>query len=80
MEIFGEEKVPQFLLNALHSIKRNENEMMEEFNKKFRCPIVIMDTEFNRPNKSILVYFIEELGGEMRYQLRYKEPTDMKAS
>ena len=34
LEIFGERKEPRFLLNALHSIKRNENETMEEFNKK----------------------------------------------
>ena len=29
MEIFGEKKEPRFLLNALQSIKRNENETME---------------------------------------------------
>ena len=34
LERFGEKKEPRFLLNALHSIKRNENKMMEEFNKK----------------------------------------------
>ena len=34
MEIFSENAKPRFLLNALQSIKRNENETMEEFNKK----------------------------------------------
>ena len=61
MEIFGEKKEPHFLLNAVHSIKRNENEMMEEFNKKFRYIIAFMDDEFNPPDKSILVYYIEKL-------------------
>ena len=53
MEIFGQNKEPRFLLNALHSIKRNENETMEEFNKKIRDLIASMDNEFNPPNKSI---------------------------
>ena len=37
-----------------------------------------MDTDFKPPNKSILVYYIEALSGEMRYQLRDKEPVDLK--
>ena len=37
-----------------------------------------MDDEFKPPDKSILVYYIEALNGEMRYQLRDKEPTDLK--
>ena len=58
-------------MNAIHSIKRNENETMEEFNKKFKDLIASMDTDFKPPDKSILVYYIEALNGEMRYQLRY---------
>ena len=80
MEKIGEKKEPHFLLNALHSIKRKENEMMEEFNKTFRDLIAWMDDKFKPPNKSILVYYIEALSGEMRYQLRDKEPTDIKGS
>ena len=80
MEIFGEKKEPRFLLNALHSIKRNENETMEEFNKKFRDLIESMDNDFKPPDKSILVYYIEALSGEMGYQLRDKELTDLKAA
>ena len=56
LEIFGENKEPHFLLNALHSIKRKENEMMEEFNKTLRDIIARMYDEFKPPNKSILVY------------------------
>ena len=53
MEIFGENKEPHFLLNAIHSIKRNENETMEEFNKIFRDLIASMDNDFKIPDKSI---------------------------
>ena len=67
MEIFGEKKDPWFLLNALHSIKRNENEMMEDFNKNFRDLIARVDIKIKPFDKSILVYYIEALSGEMRY-------------
>ena len=39
-----------------------------------------MDDEFKPPDKSILVYYIKELIREMRYQLRYKEPADLKVA
>ena len=48
--------------------------------KKFRDLIASMDNEFKPPDKSILVYYIEALSGEMRYQLRDKELADVKVS
>ena len=39
-----------------------------------------MDDKFKPPNKSILVYYIEALSGEMRYQLRDKELVNLKAA
>ena len=53
---------------------------MEEFNKKIRDLIASMDDEFKPPDKFILVYYIEALSGEMRYQLRDKEPADPKVA
>ena len=72
MEIFHENKEHRFLLNSLHSIKINENENMEEFSKKFEDLIASMDNELKPLDKSILVYYIEALSGEMRYRLRDK--------
>ena len=46
--------------------------------KKIRDLIASMDDEFKPSNKYILVYYIEALNGEIRYQLRDKEPTDLK--
>ena len=37
-----------------------------------------MDDEFNPPDKSIFVYYIEAINGEMGYQLRDTELTDLK--
>ena len=39
-----------------------------------------MDNDFKPLDKSILVYYIEALSGEMRYQLRDKELADLKVA
>ena len=53
---------------------------MEEFNKQFRDIIVRIYEKFSPPHKYLLVYYIEALSEEMRYQLRDKESTDLKNS
>jgi hypothetical protein len=68
------------LLATLHGIKKNENETMEEFNKKFNDLVSILHTDINPPHDSILSYYIEVFNGEMRYQLKVKETTNLKIS
>jgi hypothetical protein len=53
---------------------------MEEFNKKFNELVTSLHTDYKPPTASILIYYIEAFDGEMRYQLRDKEPTNLKAS
>jgi hypothetical protein len=77
-ERWGDKKEHRHLLAALHSIKKNENETMEEFNKKFNDLISSLHKDIKPPDTSILIYYIEAFNGEMRYQLRDKEPTTLK--
>jgi hypothetical protein len=51
---------------------------MEEFNKKFNDLVSSLHTDIKPPDNAILIYYIEAFGGEMRYQLRDKEPTNLK--
>ena len=76
-ERLGDKKEPRHQLASLHTIKRSENETME-FNKKFREVVKSIHFDFKPPDKSILVYYMEALSGELRYQLRDKEPGDLK--
>jgi hypothetical protein len=39
-----------------------------------------LHTYIKPPDNDILVYYIETFGGEMRYQLRDKEPTTLKGA
>ena len=77
-KIWVDQKEPRHELVALHTIKRNENKTIEDFNKKFRDVVKIIHVDFKPLDKSILVYYMEALSEELRYQLRDKEPSDLK--
>jgi replication-associated recombination protein RarA len=79
-ERWGDKKEHSHLLAALHSIKKNEKETMEEFNNKFNDLISSLHKDIKPPDTSILIYYIEAFNGEMRYQLRDKESTTLKVA
>jgi hypothetical protein len=43
-------------------------------NQKFNELVSSMHSDIKPPAEAILIYYIEAFGGEMRYQLRDKEP------
>jgi hypothetical protein len=51
---------------------------MEEFNKRFNELISSLHKDIKPPETSILIYYIEAFSGEMCYQLRDKEPANLK--
>jgi hypothetical protein len=77
-EKWGEKRDHRHLLATLNTIRKNENETMDEFNKKFNESVSSLHTDIKPPDNAILIYYIEAFGGEMRYQLRDKEPTNLK--
>ena len=76
----GEKKEPRHLLTSLHNIKKMENETMDEFNTKFRHVVADLPNEIKPKDASILIYYIEAFTGDLRYQLRDKELTDLKSA
>ena len=74
---WGDKKENQHMLAALTETKKKENETIEEFNKKFNDLVSRLHKDIKPPNASILIYYIEAFEGEMRYQLRDKEPTTL---
>ena len=77
---WGEKKELRHLLAALHSIKKMENETMDEFNTKFRHVVSYLPRDIKTKYASILISYIEAFTGDLRYQLRDKESTDLKTS
>ena len=51
---------------------------MEEFNKKFNDLVKSLDLKIRPPEDAILIHYMESFYGEIRYQLRDKEPTNLK--
>jgi hypothetical protein len=78
IERWGDKKEHRHLLEKLHTIKKKENETMEDFNKKFDDLINSLHTEIKPPTTSILIYYIEAFGSELRYQIKDKDPTNLK--
>ena len=77
---WGENREPRHLLAALHSIKKMENETIDEFNTKFRRVVAYFPREIKPRYAFILIYYIEAFTGDLRYQLRDKEPADLKTA
>ena len=77
-EKWGEKKEPRHQLATLHNIKKMENETMEEFNKKFRYLVSYLHKDINPNDATIIIYYIEEFTGDLRYQLRDKEHATLK--
>jgi len=80
MEKWAEKRKHRHLLATLHNIKKNENETMEDFNKKFDELVTSLHTNYKPQDDSILIYYVEAFNGEIRYQLIYKEPGNLKTS
>jgi hypothetical protein len=77
-ERWGDQKENRFLLATLSTSQKKENETMEEFNKKFNDLVKSLPTSIKPPPASILIHYMEAFEGEIRYQLRDKDPQTLK--
>ena len=78
IKIWGEKRYNQHLLESLKTIKINENETIEEFNKIFNDLVSCLPATIKHHATSILVHFIGYFSREIIYQLRDKDPLDIK--
>ena len=53
---------------------------MDEFNTKFRRVVADLPRDIKPSDASILISYIEAFTGDLRYQLRDKDPVDLKTS
>jgi hypothetical protein len=74
-ERWGDQKEDRNLLASLSSSQKKENETMEEFNKIYNDLVKSLPQTIKPHDASILIHYMESFEGEIRYQLRDKEPT-----
>jgi hypothetical protein len=77
MKRWGDQKENRYLLTALSTSQKKENKTMEEFNKKFNDWVKSLHQDIKPPPTSILIHYMEAFEGEMRYQLRDKDPQSL---
>jgi hypothetical protein len=77
-ERWGDQKEDRHLLAALSTSQKKKNETMDEFNKKFNDLVKSLPTTIKPPDASILIHYMEAFEGEIRYQLRDKDPQTLK--
>ena len=53
---------------------------MDEFNTKFRRIVSDLHKDIKPNDAAILIYYIEAFTGDLRYQLRDREPADLKTA
>ena len=51
---------------------------MEGFNRRFNKLVKSLPQDIKPPENSILIFYVQAFEGEMRYQLRDKEPTNVR--
>jgi hypothetical protein len=77
MDKWGEKKDNRYLLVALSSTKKNENETMEEFNKRFSQIVQKLNQNIKPLEQTILIYYLDSFDGEMDFHLRQQDPQNL---
>jgi hypothetical protein len=77
-ERWGDQKENRFLLASLSSSQKKKNETMDEFNKRFNDLLKSLPKNIKPSHTTILIYYMEAFEGEMRYQLRDKDPQTLR--
>jgi len=74
---YGERRENSHLISAISTMKKNENETMEEFNKRFNELVKSMPTTVKPPDEFLLCSYLDSFGVDTAYELRRKEPTTL---
>jgi len=76
---FGDKKEDLFLAKAISVIKNKEDEMCEEFNKRFNGMLKEISTDYKPTEKIILEYYLDVFNPDTSYELRRSKLGDYKA-
>jgi hypothetical protein len=60
--------------------KENENETIEEFNKRFNQITQKLHQDIKPPKATILIYYLDSFDGELGFQIREKDPQNLRVA
>ena len=77
---FGKNKENRHLINAISFMKKNENEIMEEFNKRSNDLVKRIPATIKLPDEFLLCSYLDAFSADTAYELRRKEPANLGAA
>jgi len=70
MDKYVEKKEDRHLFNVISHIKKNENEIVEEFNNRFNDLVKSMPQDVKPPENFLLSSYLDAFGVDASYELR----------
>ena len=80
LDKLGEKKENRHLINVISNMKKNENETMEKFNRRFNELVKSMPAIVKTPDQFLLCSCLDAFGVDTAYELRRKEPTNLSVA
>lgn len=77
---YGDKREGRYLLRTINNIKKNENETVDEFNKKFNGIDKEMPQDYKPTDKSLLEYYLDAFRVDTSYELRRAKTNDLNAA
>lgn len=77
-EQYGEKPNPHYILNEFNNIKKLPNESIPKFNVRFQKGMHRLSLVMNLEDSMCLTTYFNAFDGNMAYQLRDKEPRNLK--
>lgn len=78
MDKWGERKDSRHLLATLNTAKINENETVEEFNKRFNQIVSSLHADVKPPPAVVLIHYVDDFSGDLAFHhLRQRDSNNI---
>lgn len=77
---YGDKREGKYLFKELNSIKKRENERVEEFNQRFNGILKDMTQDYKPPDKTLLEQYLEAFCVDTSYEIRHFNPANLVVS
>lgn len=74
---FGDKRKGKYLVKELNSIKKRENETVEEFNQRFNGILKDMTQDYKPLDKTVLEQYLEAFRADTQYEIRRAKPANL---
>ena len=77
---YGDKREGKYLVKEFNTIKKRENEIVEEFNQRFNKILRDMTRDYKPPDKTILEQYLEACPIQTQYEIKRAHPNTLAIS